>query len=206
MVANRIGGREGTMNAVRYNGRRITVYILIGILFGLLGQAAVVNGLQKWLSVGLGIGIILLSISYLIKPQINNYITMNLGFAFNLLSRLNKHSNRHAFLKASLLGLVNGFLPCGLVYMAVAGAIIQASLIDSAIFMAVFGLGTLPMMLTLSISGNALFSLIKGNYKRILTACMFCFGIFLVYRGFGMEFTGALDNLINSKVGVVVCE
>ena len=90
--------------------------------------------------------------------------------------------------------------------MAVAGAIILNRLVDSALFMLAFGLGTLPLMYSLTHSGNKLLSLIRGNYKRILTFGLFAFGMFLIYRGLGMEFTMALDNMLNATDAVVNCE
>lgn len=206
IVANRIGSSQGALNAIIYNTSRISIYILLGAFFGLLGQVAIVNGLQKWLSVTLGAAIIFLTITYLIKPQINNYISGKFGFAFKLLGRLNKPGEVNILGKASLLGIINGFLPCGLVYMALAGALVQRSLLESTLFMFAFGLGTLPMMFSITVSGNKLFSLIRGNYRKVLTAGLFFFGGFLVYRGLGMEFTAALNNLLDPVGGVVLCE
>lgn len=53
-----------------------------------------------------------------------------------------------------LIGLLNGLLPCGLVYMAIAAAIATGSAPGGSLFMFLFGLGTLPMMLAISLIGN----------------------------------------------------
>ena len=85
-----MGQGQSAFNSIIYNSSRIAVYILLGILFGLLGQVALVNGLQKWLSVGLGVIIALLALTMIIKPKINNYLTGQFSFAFKLLSKLNR--------------------------------------------------------------------------------------------------------------------
>jgi len=205
VVANRMGHGQGALNSVIYNSSRIVVYILLGLLFGLLGQVAIVNGLQKWLSVALGGTIAILALTMIIKPQINNYLTGQFTFVFKWMGKFNKPGQK-GFKSTALLGFINGFLPCGLVYMAVAGSIIQLTLVDSALYMLAFGLGTLPMMFSLTLSGNKLLSLVRGNYKRVLSVGLFAFGLFLVYRGLEMEFTAAVDNMFNPAGGVVECE
>lgn len=205
MVANRIGKGQEVVNALVYNLSRIGVYVLLGVSFGMLGQIVVVNGLQKWLSVVLGLAIALLAITLVINPKVNNYLTGQFGFAFKWLSRLN-HPGQKGTRATVAVGIINGFLPCGLVYMALAGAVVQNSLVDSATFMMAFGLGTLPLMFSLSLSGNKLFQLIKGNYRRVLSIGLFAFGLFLVYRGLGMEFTSALSNIFNPTAGVAGCK
>ena len=90
--------------------------------------------------------------------------------------------------------------------MAIAGALIQVELIGSAMFMMFFGLGTLPMMFSITLSGSKLLNLIRGNYKKVLSLSLFVFGIFLLYRGLGMEFGGALNNILDPTAGVVGCE
>ncbi len=205
IVANRIGHGQNVVNSIVYNASRISIYILLGLLFGLLGQLALVSGLQKWLSVSLGALIILLSLTLIIKPQLNNYLTGQFSFAFRMLSKLNRPGEK-GLRSTALLGVINGFLPCGLVYMAIAGALIQTDLFSAAGFMLFFGLGTLPMMFSLTLSGNKLLDLVRGNYKRVLSFGLFSFGLFLVYRGLGMEFMTSIDNIFNPAAGVVGCE
>ena len=205
VVANKLGRNQSVINAALYNGSRIGVYVLLGILFGSLGQVAIVNGLQKWLSISLGAVIIIAAIIFFIRPQINHYITSQFGFVFKLLGKLNRpgHSGKRNVL---MLGVVNGFLPCGLVYMALAGSLIQITLFDAALYMFAFGLGTLPLMFSLSHSGDKLMSLVRGNYKRILSFGMICFGFFLLYRGIGMELSTPVENVLDPTSGIVGCE
>lgn len=205
IVANRIGKNQNVINSIIYNFSRIAIYVLLGLLFGLIGQVAIVNGLQKWLSVILGISVVVLSLTMFLKPQLNNYLTGQFGVVFKLLGKMNRPGQR-GFKNTALLGVVNGFLPCGLVYMGVAGAIVQTTQLNSALFMLAFGLGTLPMMFSLTFSGSKLLSLVRGNYKRVLSIGLFSFGVFLVYRGIGMEFTEALTNMLNPAAGITGCE
>jgi len=50
----------------------------------------------------------------------------------------------------------NGFLPCGLVYIAVYGSIASGEIYTSGLYMLLFGLGTIPMMTGAVILGNFL--------------------------------------------------
>lgn len=205
IVANRMGAGQSTSTAITYNTSRIVVYILLGLLFGALGQVALVNGLQKWLSVILGVAITILALTMIFRPQVNHFLTGQFGFAFKVMGKIARPQG-HGLKNVAILGLVNGFLPCGLVYMAVAGAAIQPTLLESGLFMVTFGLGTLPLMFSLSYSGNHLLKLIQGNYRRILSFGLFAFGIFLLYRGLGMEFTTAISNMFDPTGSAVICK
>ena len=205
LVANKMGGSETAVNSIVYNICRILVYVILGVLFGLIGQVALINGFQKWFSVILGFAIIFLAATLIFKPQINHYLTGQFSFIFKLMGRLNR-SSRRGIRSSAILGIINGVLPCGLVYMAVAGAIIQPTLPDSGLFMLSFGLGTLPMMFSITLSGNKLLQIVRGNYRKVLTLGLFCFGLFLVYRGLEMDFTAALEGMFNPEAGVTGCK
>ena len=129
--------------AVLYNAGRICTYSLFGVLFGAIGRSVAFFGYQQWLSVSLGVLIILFKGGH---------------FLLTFLEKLRAALGRLFFKKnsASLfaIGLLNGLLPCGLVYMAAAGAVASGSMTSSISFMAFFGLGTLPMMWSMVFFGN----------------------------------------------------
>jgi sulfite exporter TauE/SafE len=188
-----------------YNMGRVTTYGILGIGFGLVGKSFSFFGFQQWLSISIGIAILLL----LLAPKswvavigksdrvtaFNETIRSNLGQLFF------KDSYRSLF----AIGLLNGLLPCGLIYMAIAGAIASADPFKSAFFMATFGLGTLPVMWSVSFFGNyigiGLRKKIRGAYPFMiaLSACL------LIVRGLGLGIPYVSPTLKNNSNDVQQC-
>jgi len=133
-----------------YQLGRIATYCLLGIVAGLVGKSIYVAGFQQWLSIGLGLavlgGFLISKKVALSAPVVRLVAKLKLAMSAQL--------QRRSFRSLALLGLLNGLLPCGLVYVAVAGAVSRGSLRDGIVYMAVFGLGTLPTMLGISLSGK----------------------------------------------------
>lgn len=145
-----------TISVLAYQSGRITTYSLLGILFGFIGQSFALFGFQQALSLVLG-SLILLA---LVIPQrfVNAFSPAR--YLYALFARL-KQKMSLLFQKRSItsffgIGLLNGLLPCGLVYAAIAGAIATGSIYKGMLFMAFFGLGTLPLMFSLSYTSHLL--------------------------------------------------
>lgn len=149
---------------VLYNSGRVFTYAALGLVFGLLGKGLYMYGFQQVVSILLGI--IILFWLVLPSPAKNKLrsaaglggLTLRLK---NLLVPLFKSSSA---LSMFLIGVLNGFLPCGFVYMGIAGAVAVSSVnpLNGMLFMVFFGLGTVPAMLGTSIAGN----FINFNFKR----------------------------------------
>ncbi len=86
-----------------------------------------------------------------------------------------------------LIGLLNGLLPCGLVYMAVAGGLATGNILYSSLFMASFGLGTLPAMIAMSFAGSFISLKIRNNMKKAIPYIFACMGILLILRGMNLN-------------------
>ena len=85
-----------------------------------------------------------------------------------------------------IIGLLNGLLPCGLVYMAVAGAIVSSTMTQGALYMASFGLGTIPVMLSLSLLGNVVSLQFRNKIRRIIPIFIIIIGILFILRGMNL--------------------
>lgn len=83
-------------------------------------------------------------------------------------------------------GMLNGLLPCGLVYMALAGAITAPSSVQAAGLMYAFGLGTIPMLIGITIVKNNVTFLRFNNIKKLVPVTMFVFGSLFVLRGMNL--------------------
>ena len=87
---------------------------------------------------------------------------------------------------ALAMGIVNGLLPCGLVYIALAGAIVGGEIQNGVFYMMIFGLGTIPVMLALSILGNVISVRIRKKIRLIIPVFIVIIGILFILRGMNL--------------------
>lgn len=166
-----------------YNIGRVLTYAILGLLFGLIGQTFAMIGVQQFLSIFLGV--LLLMFLFMPKRLFHNQ-TLFPGFMQGIRKRIGVLFHTKSYRSLFSIGLLNGLLPCGLVYVAITGAIATGSVFNSSIFMASFGFGTLPMMWLVAFMGTNLklkFGLqIRKMYPWVIgvMACL------LILRGLGL--------------------
>ena len=184
---------QNVMSALGYNLGRTCTYSLLGLIFGTLGSFLLVADLQKAISIILGV---LLIISFLFTVDIDHAISNHKWLSRtysrirSLISKMMQKSQEyHPF----QLGMANGLLPCGLVYLALAGALATGSVIGGVGFMFLFGLGTLPMLFALT-TGIGLFPVsVRKNFRKVLPYVTLFFGCFLIYRGVMVDMPADLN-------------
>jgi hypothetical protein len=189
-----------------YNSGRVVTYIVIGSIAGLLGSGFALAGLQQWLSVLLGVFII----SYLLWPkqagwlQANNTIQGVFKIVRNRLSYLFHQKN---YRSVFFIGILNGLLPCGLVYMALAAAIATGSVWQSGLFMAFFGLGTLPLMWSLAFFGNFITVKSRIYIRKAYPYMMFATACLLIVRGMGLgiPYLSPIVDMEHSAKSAIEC-
>ena len=166
-----------------YNFGRTTTYIFLGTLTGLLGEGLFLAGMQKWLSIGLGVFLLIVALfsinieSKLLRlPFVGNMFL----FVKYLLGKFLKNNTAPALFRT---GLVNGFLPCGLVYMAIVGAVSMGRVVDSVLYMFLFGLGTIPLMLLTSLAGQVAGLKWRNGIKKLFPVFVASLALLLIYRG-----------------------
>lgn len=169
-----------------YNAGRIVTYSAFGLLFGLVGQTAALFNIQQWLSIATGALILLFIImpkKYKMQSTASGYTTVFFTRIRTELGRLfSQKSNSSLF----VIGLLNGLLPCGLVYMAAAGAIAAGNVWNSALFMAAFGLGTLPVMWSVAFFGNYVGVSFRQKIRKAYPYMMTLMACLLILRGMGL--------------------
>lgn len=169
-----------------YHFGRIISYSLIGILFGFVGKGLYLAGFQQRLSVLMGVVMILavvVPISLLGEFNITKPIYGLIGKVKQKLGLyLNKKSNKALF----LIGFFNGFLPCGLVYMALIGAISTGNYYSGALYMALFGVGTIPLMTAAVLLGNFVNLSIRNKIQKAIPVFVVIIGILFILRGLGL--------------------
>jgi len=169
-----------------YQLGRIVTYAALGLLFGSLGRTFYIAGLQQWLSVSLGILILISALIYFLRKRTVHFIFLNRFYSkvqmvIGALLRSGKGTS--AFF---LMGMANGFLPCGMVYLAIAGALSSVSITHSVMFMALFGAGTLPAMMMVSYFGQSIPMSVRMSMRKAVPYFIIAMGLILVLRGLNL--------------------
>ena len=150
LPVTRGGAGRFVAGRIIYQLGRVTTYCLLGIMAGLIGKSIFLAGLQRWLSIALGMAILL---GFLVSKKISVSAPV-VRLVARLKTAMSAQLRQRSFRSLGLLGVLNGLLPCGLVYVAMAGAVSRGTLPAGILYMALFGLGTLPTMLGISLSGK----------------------------------------------------
>ncbi len=174
------------VNRLLYNFGRVLTYSLMGAVIGMLGIGLHIAGFQRSISIILGVGLLLAAFSFW-KPE---RLMLKGGYLSKAVATLKQGLGTYlkkGGYKASLTtGMLNGLLPCGLVYAAFAGAMITSSIWSSALYMFAFGLGTFPLMLGISIFGHKLSAGVRNSIDKAVPAVLACFAILLILRGLNL--------------------
>ena len=169
-----------------YHLGRLLAYSSIGLLFGLLGKGLYLAGFQQRLSILLGIlmiALVLIPLRILNKYNFSKPVYRGIGIIKSKLGLyLKKKSSRAIF----TIGFFNGFLPCGMVYMALVGAVATTEFYLGGLYMFLFGLGTIPMM-TVAVYSKNIFSLnIRNKIQKAIPVFVIVIGILFILRGMGL--------------------
>jgi sulfite exporter TauE/SafE len=166
-----------------YNAGRVLTYTVLGSIIGLAGRGLFLAGMQTWLSIGLGFLFLILALfainleRHVVRlpgiRHLHGWVQLQLGALLR----------SQGFLSLLGIGMLNGLLPCGLVYMAVAGAVTAGTVYDGAAFMAMFGLGTIPMMAALALLGQFIPVSWRNQVRKLLPMFLVIFALFFIARG-----------------------
>lgn len=167
-----------------YQLGRVVSYTLLGVLIGIVGRQVWLAGIQQSVSIVSGVLIIAAALSRLFKLSLFSKsaasrpaTVINKAIVYTL-----KHKWGHL-----AVGLLNGLLPCGFVYLALVGAVNTPTVLSSAQYMFWFGVGTMPLMFIAAL-GSGFFSLnVRKKLNKIIPYFMLCLGIWFVMRGLSLN-------------------
>ena len=169
-----------------YHIGRLFAYSLIGLFFGLIGKSLYIFGMQQQLSIAIGV---LMIVIVLIPSQTFNKYNFSKPI-YQIISKIKsalgsalKKKTADTFLT---IGFLNGFLPCGLVYMAVFASMAMQNAFQGSLYMALFGLGTIPLMTTAIYLGKFLNSSIKQRIQKAIPVFVVIIGLLFILRGLGL--------------------
>ncbi|MEL6657765.1 MAG: sulfite exporter TauE/SafE family protein [Bacteroidota bacterium] len=181
-LAMPFGQRDRLLRVLVYNAGRILTYATLGALLGLLGQGIFLVGLQSWLTLALGILLIVIGL-FSVQLEFNIWTLPGLSsWYLKVKAAFGRLMEKSTYGSLFSVGLLNGLLPCGLVYLALAGALTTANWQSGISYMIIFGLGTLPLLLAVTmlgqLSGRKIQTYLRKAYPVVLTLM----GGFLIWR------------------------
>lgn len=178
--------RRRLFSILAFQAGRLLTYSLLGLAFGLAGRRLHVAGWQQGFSIALGMLILIACVFSFAHRQLARFPPV--GAIQRAITGLNlrlwRAPRRYGFL---LLGMANGLLPCGMVYLAIAGALTTGHAGFSSLFMACFGLGTLPALLAVGYGGWRVSLSWRVLFKKAVPFVMLSMGLLLILRGLDLN-------------------
>lgn len=161
-----------------YNAGRIVAYMSMGLIFGWLGKQFFLGGLQQWLSISLGV---LLLLVVLFQKRVS--VFPQWAFVKKILGKL---LAQQRFSTLFGIGFFNGFLPCGLVYLGIAGALATGGIMHGMLFMGAFGAGTLPAMMAVTWFSQLISIPVRQRIRQMIPVMITIMAVLLILRGLNL--------------------
>ncbi len=171
---------------LQYHLGRVLVYAILGYIVGYIGMGIKLFGVLQAISIIAGIGIII----YAWRNKLTffkNPFTSSLRHTSLLSRSMGKIMRSESPVKLFLLGVLNGLLPCGMVYTALITAVVLGTPLLSATSMLAFGLGTLPGLVAFSLFAQQLGNPIRSKINRYLPYLITVVGLLIVLRGMNLN-------------------
>ncbi|WPP52091.1 sulfite exporter TauE/SafE family protein [Catalinimonas niigatensis] len=194
------------LGSLLYNSGRIATYALMGALFGLLGQGFVMAGFQQTISVALGILVILgvaLPAAFVHKLSPNHLISKGIA---KVKMRMQKLFAIRSYPSLFFIGSLNGLLPCGMVYLGIAGATAMGNPAQGAAYMLLFGLGTWPVMVLVTFFGQWINIGIRNKIRAALPVMVVLMGVVFILRGLSLDIPFVSPDISDKQhAGIEIC-
>ena len=166
-----------------YQFGRIFTYSLLGTLLGIVGQGFEMAGFQQYLTITVGILLILMAIFSFGGNDFASKIPFLSKLLLQVKMNLGKLIQKADYRSRFTTGILNGFLPCGMVYMALTASLAAGGIWQGASFMALFGLGTLPFMFAVVLLGNLMTTAFRIKILKFVPVLMIVLGGLFILRG-----------------------
>lgn len=171
---------------VTYHLGRLTAYSTIGLIFGLLGRVFFLAGLQQKLSIFIGLAMILVVLTPEKIFSKYNFSKPVYKVISKIKSGLGAHFKNRSYKSLFIIGLLNGFLPCGMVYVALFGAIAMQSAGFGVLYMILFGLGTVPLMTIVLYINSVIKASFRNRIQKVIPYVAVVIGVLFILRGLGL--------------------
>ena len=176
-----------TLQIFTYQLGKATTYVFLGLLFGLIGKGLFIREYQQTLSIIIGVLMIVAVLLSFFKISTSRYTVKPVAkFISKVKTAMAQELRKKKMTSVFTIGFLNGFLPCGLVYMALFGALAQSSVLGSISYMLMFALGTAPLMTTAVFLGNFLSINARNYIQKAIPVFVIIIGILFILRGLGL--------------------
>ncbi|UWX60126.1 sulfite exporter TauE/SafE family protein [Chryseobacterium oranimense] len=166
-----------------YQFGRIVTYSLLGAILGIVGEGFEMAGFQQYLTIIAGILLIIMALFSFGGKDFASKIPFLSKFLFSVKSNLGRLLQKADYRSRFTTGLLNGFLPCGMVYMALTASLAAGGIWQGASYMALFGLGTLPFMFAVVLAGNLMNQAFRIRILKAVPVIMIILGGLFILRG-----------------------
>ncbi|MEZ4853437.1 sulfite exporter TauE/SafE family protein [Flavobacterium sp.] len=175
-----------TLQIITYHLGRLTAYGSLGLLFGSIGKGLFIGSWQQQISIAIGIIMILIAL----VPE-KEFAKYNLSKPiYKILSKikvsLGKQFKKKTFGSIFTIGLLNGYLPCGMVYVALFGALSMGTIAGSFFYMVLFGMGTIPLMSIVVYVANLLTTSVRSKLQKVIPYVIVTIGMLFILRGLAL--------------------
>ncbi|CAH0336271.1 hypothetical protein FVB9288_01957 [Flavobacterium sp. CECT 9288] len=186
LPVDRNNSSKRVLQIITYHLGRISAYGTIGFVFGLVGKGFFMAGIQQQLSIGIGIAMIAV---VLIPEKLfarYNFSKPIFKFVAGIKSTLGAQFKNKSYKSLFTIGLLNGFLPCGMVYVALFGAIAMQNAGWGVVYMILFGLGTIPLMSSIVLIQGYITLPMRNRIQRLIPYVAITMGCLFILRGLGL--------------------
>lgn len=166
-----------------YQFGRIFTYSFLGAILGIVGEGFEMAGIQKYLTIAVGILLIIMAVFSFGGKDFASKIPFFSKFLFKVKSNLGRLLQKADYRSRFTTGILNGFLPCGMVYMALTASLASGGIAQGALYMALFGLGTLPFMFAVVLVGNLMNQAFRVKVLKVIPVVMIILGGLFIVRG-----------------------
>jgi sulfite exporter TauE/SafE len=184
-LGNRSAGGRLT-GGVLYNLGRVLTYTWLGLVLGLAGGFLITPKIQSTVSLAFGAAILLyLCLPATVKRSLSKTSNAQ-GFFMTLRTQLGKLLSTPTNSSLFGIGMLNGLLPCGMIYIALTSSFLTGSSVNGGLFMAAFGLGTVPAMLSAVFFGSFVSQQVRMRLRKTIPVFLACMAALLVLRGLNL--------------------
>lgn len=184
-----------------YQLGRIAVYGLLGSIAGIVGWRIYAAGWQQVFSIAMGVLILFMLTGQFFLNKFHGANWLN-----QKITKLMSWSlKQHSYSGMLIMGMANGLLPCGMVYIAITGAMATGSISGSVLFMFIFGLGTLPALLSLALWGSKLSWQTRQSMRQLVPYVVGLTAILLIIRGLNLNIPYISPFISARSIDTVSC-
>ncbi len=196
--------RSRWMSTALLNSGRLISYALLGLAFGAFGEGLRLAGLQQSVSVIAGILLLIAALAPSVLERVGAQGRPAMAIS-RLRGALARHLRRTAPEAIFLTGVLNGLLPCGLVYTAAIGAAAAGTAMQGAVLMLLFGAGTLPALVAVRLGSGLIGTRARTYLRRLSPVVVGAMGLLLILRGSRLDIPYVSPAVPTTPTEITVC-